>query len=143
MVCCVQGYTAFPGCSGSVVECLTRDQRGRGFEPQSRRCVVSLSKTYNPSLVLVQSRETRPYITEKLVMGRKESNQTNKYTAFYTSNRGFAVTTYFHYNKGYHCKAFIFETYKKIGIYLQFSTETYGHVYCGLLKRPVSVRCVF
>ena len=23
-------------------------------------------------------------------MGRKESNQTNKYTAFYTSNRGFA-----------------------------------------------------
>ena len=84
--------------------------RGRDFEPQSRHCVVSLSKTYNPSLVLVQSRETRPYITEKLVMGRKESNQTNKYTAFYTSNRGFAVTTYFHYNKGYHCKAFIFET---------------------------------
>ena len=27
--------------------------RGRGFEPQSRHCVVSLSKTYNPSLVLV------------------------------------------------------------------------------------------
>ena len=52
--------------------------RGCGFEPQNRHCVVSLSKTYNPSLLLVQSREARPYITEKLVMGRKESiKQTN------------------------------------------------------------------
>ena len=73
--------------------------RGRGFEPQRRHCVVSLSKTYNPILVLVKSRKTRPYITERLLMGRKESNQTNKYTTFYTSNRGFAVTTFFHYNK--------------------------------------------
>ena len=29
-----------------------------------------------PSLVLVQPRKTRPYITEKLLMERKESNQT-------------------------------------------------------------------
>ena len=29
----------------------------------------------NPSLVLVQPRKTRPYITERLLMGRKESNQ--------------------------------------------------------------------
>ena len=43
-----------------------------------RHCVVSLSKNINPSLVLVQPRKTRPYITEKLLMGRKESNQTNK-----------------------------------------------------------------
>ena len=70
----------------------------------------SFSSINNPSVVLVQSRKTRPFITERLVMGRKESNQTNKYTAFYTSNLGFAVTTYFHYKKGYHCKAFIFET---------------------------------
>ena len=74
-------------------------QRGRGFEPQRSHCVVSLSKTYNPSLVLVQSRKTHPYITERLLMERKESNQTNKYTAFHTSSRGFAVTTFFHYNK--------------------------------------------
>ena len=33
-----------------------------------------------PSLVLVQPRKTRPYITERLLMGRKESNQTNKQT---------------------------------------------------------------
>ena len=31
-----------------------------------------------PSLVLVQPRKTRPCITERLLMGRKESNQTNK-----------------------------------------------------------------
>ena len=30
----------------------------------------------DPSLVLVQPRKTRPYITEKLLMGRKESNHT-------------------------------------------------------------------
>ena len=52
--------------------------RGRGFEPHQCHCVVSLSKKINPSLVLVQPRKTRPFITERLLMGRKESNQTNK-----------------------------------------------------------------
>ena len=51
--------------------------KGRGFEPHRRHCVVSLSKNINPSLVLVQPRKTRPFITERLLMGRKESNQTN------------------------------------------------------------------
>ena len=32
----------------------------------------------DPSLVLVQPRKTCPFITEGLLMGRKESNQTNK-----------------------------------------------------------------
>ena len=50
--------------------------KGRGFEPHRRHCIVSLSKNINPSLVLVQPRKTRPYITERLLMGRKESNQT-------------------------------------------------------------------
>ena len=31
-----------------------------------------------PSLVLVQPRKTRPYTTERLLMGRKESNQTKQ-----------------------------------------------------------------
>ena len=39
---------------------------------------MSLSKNINPSLVLVQPRKTRPYVTERLLMGHKESNQTNK-----------------------------------------------------------------
>ena len=41
---------------------------------------MSLSKNINPSLVLVQPRKTRPLITEILLMGRNESNQTNKQT---------------------------------------------------------------
>ena len=52
--------------------------KGRGFEPHRRHCVVSLSKNINPCLVLVQPRKTRLFITERLLMGRKESNkQTN------------------------------------------------------------------
>ena len=35
-----------------------------------------------PSLVLVQPRKTRPCLTERLLMGRKESNQTNKLPAY-------------------------------------------------------------
>ena len=56
--------------SGSVVECLTRD---RGFEPHRRHCVVSLN--INPSVILVQPRKTRPFLTERLLMGRKGSNK--------------------------------------------------------------------
>ena len=49
--------------------------KSRGFEPHRHHCVVSLSKNINPSLVLVQPRQTRPFITERLLMGCKESNQ--------------------------------------------------------------------
>ena len=52
--------------------------RGRGFEPHWCHCVVSLSKNINPSLVLVQPRMNRPYITERLLMERIVSNQSNK-----------------------------------------------------------------
>ena len=45
--------------------------RGRGLEPHRRHCVVSLSKNINLSLVLVQPKKTRPFITERLLMGRK------------------------------------------------------------------------
>ena len=53
--------------------------RGRGFKPHWRHCVGSLSKNINPSLVLIQPWKTCPsFITERLLMGCKESNQTNK-----------------------------------------------------------------
>ena len=52
--------------------------KGRRFEPHRHHCVVSLSKNINSSLVLVQPRKTCPFITERLLMGCKESNQTNK-----------------------------------------------------------------
>ena len=57
--------------SGKVLDSRLK---GRGFEPHLRHCVVFLSKNINPSLVLVQPRKTRPFITEILLMGRKESN---------------------------------------------------------------------
>ena len=51
--------------------------RGRRFEPHRRHCIVVLEQdTFIPSLVLVQPRKTRPCLTERLLMGRKESNQT-------------------------------------------------------------------
>ena len=53
---------------------LNSRPRGRGFKPHRWHCVVSLSKNINPTLVLVQPRKTRPFITERLLMGRKESN---------------------------------------------------------------------
>ena len=56
--------------------------RGRGFEPHRRHCIVVLEQdTFiqaYPSLVLVQPRNTHLCLTERLLMGRKESNQTNK-----------------------------------------------------------------
>ena len=54
--------------------------KGDGSKPHWRHCVVSVSKNINPSLVLVQPRKTCPFIIERLLMGRKESNQTNKQT---------------------------------------------------------------
>ena len=53
--------------------------RGRGFEPHQRHCLVVLKQHIYPSLVLVQSGRTRPCLTERLLMGRKESNQPNTY----------------------------------------------------------------
>ena len=55
---------------------LASRPRERGFEPHRCHCVVSLSKNINPSLVLVQPRKTQTFITERLLMGRKTSNQT-------------------------------------------------------------------
>ena len=50
--------------------------RGPGFGPHWPHCDESLSKNINPSLVRVQPRKTCPFITERLLIGRKESNQT-------------------------------------------------------------------
>ena len=52
--------------------------KGGGFQPHRPHCVVSLSKNINPSLVLVQPRKTRPFITERSLMGHKELNQTRQ-----------------------------------------------------------------
>ena len=59
-----------------MVECLTLDREAAGrASPASLRCGPSARHIY-PSLVLVQLRKTRSCLTERLLMGRKESNQT-------------------------------------------------------------------
>ena len=50
-------------------------QRGHRFKPHQLHCVVVLARHIYPSLVLVQPRKTRPCLTERLLMGHKESNQ--------------------------------------------------------------------
>ena len=55
-----------------MVECLTGDRGAAGSS------LTGKNNNINPSLVLVQPRKTRPFVTERLLMGRKESNQTNK-----------------------------------------------------------------
>ena len=79
--------------SGSVVECFTRDRGGRGFDPHRHHCIVFLSRHIYPSLVLVQHRKTRPYITEILLMGRKESiKRTHTHTLARTHKRAHTHT---------------------------------------------------
>ena len=73
-----ENKSAYKGAQWLSGRVLDSRPKGRGFEPHRRHCVVSLSKNINPGFVLVQSRKTRPFKTEKLLMGRKESNQTNK-----------------------------------------------------------------
>ena len=59
--------------SGRVLD----SRPSRGFEPHRRHCAVVLEQHFYPSHLLVQPRKTRPCLTERLLMGRKESNQTN------------------------------------------------------------------
>ena len=67
--------------SGSVVECLTRDRRAAGSSLTGVTVLCPWARHINPSLVLVQPRKTRPFITERLLMGRNESNQTKQKTS--------------------------------------------------------------
>ena len=72
-------YIAVSGeCSGSVVECLTRDGGAAGASLTGVTALCPWAKHINPSLVLVQPRKTRLFITDRLLMGRKESNQSKQ-----------------------------------------------------------------
>ena len=65
-------------CSGSVVECLTRDRGAASWNLTGVTALCAWVRHTNPSLVLVQPWKTSPYITERLLIGCKESNQTKK-----------------------------------------------------------------
>ena len=62
----------------AVVECLTRDQGAAGSSLTRVTALWSLSKTRYPNLVLIQPRKTHPCVTERLLIGHKESNQLKK-----------------------------------------------------------------
>ena len=55
---------------------MTRDRGAAGSSLTGVTALCPWARHINSSLVLVQPRKTRPYITERLLMGRKESNQT-------------------------------------------------------------------
>ena len=61
-----------------MVECLTREREAAGSSLTGVTALCPCTRHIYPSLVLVQPRKTRPYMTERLFIGRKESNQTNK-----------------------------------------------------------------
>ena len=63
--------------SGSVVECLTRDRRAAGSSLTGVTALWSLSKTHLSELSTGSTQEDSSRITERLLSGRKESNQTN------------------------------------------------------------------
>ena len=60
-------YNCIRECSGSVVECLTRDQGFAGSSLTGVTALCPLARHINPCLVLVQPTKTRPDITEKLL----------------------------------------------------------------------------
>ena len=68
--------------SGSVVECLTQDPGAADSGLMGVTALFPCAKHINPSFVLVQLRKTRPSITERLLMGCKESNQIKKKMSF-------------------------------------------------------------
>ena len=59
-----------------MVECWTRDREAAGSSLTSVTALCPWARHINPSLVLVQPRKTLPFITERLLMECKESNQT-------------------------------------------------------------------
>ena len=59
----------------SVVECFTRDRGAVGSSLIGVTALCPWAWHINPSLVLVQPRKTCPYITERLLIGHKDSNK--------------------------------------------------------------------
>ena len=54
-----------------MVECLALDRGAAGSRLIGVTALCPWARHINPSFVLVQPRKTRPYITERLLMGRK------------------------------------------------------------------------
>ena len=61
-----------------MVECLTGDRGAVGSNLTGITVLCPLARHNNPNLELVQPRKNCPYITERLMMECKESNQTKQ-----------------------------------------------------------------
>ena len=70
-----QSQSSYGERSGSVVECLTRERGAAGSSLTVVTVLCPWARHINPSLVLVQRKKTRPFITEILLMRRKESSK--------------------------------------------------------------------
>ena len=79
---CLLSHTKVRERSGSVVECLTRDRGASGSSLTGVTALWSLSKTHLSLLSTGSTQEVPSRITERLLSGRKESNQTNKTQRF-------------------------------------------------------------
>ena len=64
--------------SGLVVECLTRDREAAGSNLTGVTALCPWARHIYSTLELVQPRKTCPCLIERLLMGRKESKQTNQ-----------------------------------------------------------------
>ena len=64
-------------------ECLTRDRVAAGSSLAGGIALCPWARSIYPSLVPVQPRKTRPYITERSLMGRNESNHTSTSRAYF------------------------------------------------------------
>ena len=80
--------------SGSVIDCLTPDRGAAGSSLTSITVLCPLARHINGSLVLVQPRKTHPFITERLLMGCKESNKTKQKLNIFRTLLGFIQLMY-------------------------------------------------
>ena len=74
-----------PHCWNVMVGCLTGNQGATDSSLTDCTGLCSWAKHINPCLVLVQPRKSSPYITERLLIGHIESNQTNSCHSSYHS----------------------------------------------------------
>ena len=64
--------------SGSVVECLTRDRGAAGSSLIGVTALCPWARTLILAYKVVQPRKTRPFITERLLMGHNQIKQTKQ-----------------------------------------------------------------
>ena len=109
--------------------------RGRGFKPHRCHCVVVLEQdTFILAyIVLVQPRKTRLCLTERLLMGHKETNQTNKRTQTHNNT----TKSEFLENRLSQLNGKILRQSQKLRQKLLLSAERVNNIRCSLETWPL------